>query len=142
MYFICPGQKEQGNTNREHQAPVFPLKMLIHTYIHNWPLQPFSQDYGLVSHTTHVVCVNFIRELSDLQFNVNSERLIFWEAFSWQIYLLSELLARNLLRRNRRRNTFRILLWCLAWDSNPIFSSNKPTHHLLDHGDFIFEKEV
>ena len=32
------------------------------TYIHNWPLQPFSQDYGLVSHTTHVVCVNFIHE--------------------------------------------------------------------------------
>ena len=20
---------------------------IIHTYIHNWPLQPFSQDYGL-----------------------------------------------------------------------------------------------
>ena len=26
-------------------------------YIHNWPLQPFSQDYDLASHTTHVVCV-------------------------------------------------------------------------------------
>ena len=25
-------------------------------------LQPFSQDYGLASHTTHVVCVNFTRE--------------------------------------------------------------------------------
>ena len=23
----------------------------------------------------------------------------------------------------------------LAWDSNPGFSSNKPTHYLLDHGD-------
>ena len=22
----------------------------LHTYIHNWPLQPFSQDYGLASH--------------------------------------------------------------------------------------------
>ena len=33
----------------------------LHTYIHNWPLQPFSQDYGLDSHTTYVVCVNFIR---------------------------------------------------------------------------------
>ena len=48
-----------------------------YTYIHNWPLQSFSQDYGLVSHTTHVVCVNFIREWWDLQFNVNSERQIF-----------------------------------------------------------------
>ena len=40
-------------------------------------------------------------------------------------------------RRNRRRNTFRISFWCLAWDSNPGFSSNKPTHYLLDHGDFV-----
>ena len=45
--------------------------------------------------------------------------------------------ARNLLRENRQRNTFRILFWCPAWDSNPGFSSNKPTHYLLDHGDFI-----
>ena len=28
--------------------------LFLYTYIHNWPLQPFSQDYGLVSHTTHV----------------------------------------------------------------------------------------
>ena len=46
----------------------------IVTYIHNWPLQRFSQDYGLASHTTHVVGVNFIREWRDLQFNVDSER--------------------------------------------------------------------
>ena len=53
----------------------------ISTYIHNWPLQPFSQDYGLASHTTHVVCVNFIRERWDLQFNVDSERQIFEKLF-------------------------------------------------------------
>ena len=29
------------------------------TYIHNWRLQPFSQDCGLASHITYVVCVNF-----------------------------------------------------------------------------------
>ena len=49
----------------------------IHTYIHNWPLQPFSQDYGIVSHITHVVCGNFICEWRDLQFNVDSERQIY-----------------------------------------------------------------
>ena len=38
--------------------------------------------------------------------------------------------------RNRRRNTFRNLFWCLVWGSNPGFSSNKATHYLLDHGDF------
>ena len=45
--------------------------------------------------------------------------------------------ARNLLRGNRRRNTFRISFWCLAWDSNRGFSSNKPTHYLLGHGDLM-----
>ena len=43
--------------------------------------------------------------------------------------------VRNLLRGNRRRNTFRILFWCLAWGSNPDFSSNKPTHYLLHYCD-------
>ena len=52
-----------------------------HPYIHNWPLQHFSQDYSLASHTTHVVCVNFIREWRDLQFNVDSERHIFQKLF-------------------------------------------------------------
>ena len=51
------------------------------TYIHNWPLQTFSQDYDLSSHTTHVVCVNFMREWRDLQFNVDSERKIFEKHF-------------------------------------------------------------
>ena len=27
------------------------------TYIHNCPLQPISQDYGLAFHATNVVCV-------------------------------------------------------------------------------------
>ena len=49
--------------------------------IHNWPLQPFSQDYGLASHITHVVCVNFICEWWDLQFNVDSKREIFENRF-------------------------------------------------------------
>ena len=46
-------------------------------YIHNWPLQLFSQNYCLASHTTHVVCVDFIREWRNLQFNVDSERQIY-----------------------------------------------------------------
>ena len=43
----------------------------------------------LASHTTYVVCVNFIHKWRDLQFKVHTERLNFWENFSWQIYLLS-----------------------------------------------------
>ena len=37
-------------------------KHYVHTYIHTWLLQTFSQDYGLDSHTIHVVRVNFICE--------------------------------------------------------------------------------
>ena len=65
----------------------------IHTYIHIWPLQPFSQDYGLDSHTTIVVCVNLIREWRDLQFNVASERQIFGKFYHGRlVYLRSEFL--------------------------------------------------
>ena len=53
----------------------------IHIYIHNWQLHPFSQDYGLASYTTHVVCVNVIREWRDLQLNVDTERQIFHGKF-------------------------------------------------------------
>ena len=60
----------------------------MNTYRHNWPLQLFSQDYGLASHTTLVVCVNFICEWPGLQFNVDSGRKIFEKPF----YLLSEFL--------------------------------------------------
>ena len=28
------------------------------------------------------------------------------------------------------------MFWCLTWGSNPGFSSNKPTHYLLDHCDY------
>ena len=57
--------------------------------------------------------------------------------FSWPVYLLSRVFARNLLRGNRRRNTCCILFWSLTWGSNPGFMSNKPIHCLLDYGDFI-----
>ena len=60
----------------------------------------------------------------------------FLRNFSWQFLFTHRVFARNLVRGNRRRNTFRILFWCLAWASNPGFSSNKLTHYLLDHGDF------
>ena len=47
---------------------------LLGLQIHNGPLQPFSQDFGLASHTTHVLCVNIIHKWRDLAFNVESER--------------------------------------------------------------------
>ena len=88
----------------------------------------------LVSHTTYVVCVNCIYRWRDLHFKVGSEQQIFEKLFMAILFNLRAF-ARNLLREYRRRNTFCILFWYLAWDSNSGFLSNKPTHYLLDHGD-------
>ena len=89
-----------------------------HTYIHNWPLQPFSQDYGLASHTTHVVCVNYIRERRDLQFNVDSERQIFWETFSWQFYLLSRTFIRLKTCAYKRVRIQSVLFFFRRWKNH------------------------
>ena len=111
---------------------ISPMASRIHTYLHNWSLQPSSQDYWpSFSHHLCCVCVKFIHKWRNLQFKVDSERQIFWET-SWQFYLLSEFLAEICWEE-----IFRILFWCLAWGSNPGFPSTKPTHYLLDHGDII-----
>ena len=60
--------------------------------MHNWLLQHFSQKYDLACHTTNVVCINFIYKWPDLQFNIDSERQIFKKLFSWQVYLILEIL--------------------------------------------------
>ena len=91
---------------------------LLYTYIIGH-YNPSVRIIHLVSHSTYVVCVNFIHKWRDLQFKVNSERQNFWETFDGNF-----IFARNLLRGNRRRNTFCISFWCLAWYSNPGFSSN------------------
>ena len=84
--------------------------MYLQTYIHNWPLQSFSQDYGLAFFTTYVVYVNFIHEWRDLQFNVGSERQILFmpDLFTLRVF------ARNLLRGILRRNIF-FIFSSYAW---------------------------
>ena len=42
---------------------------------------PSVRTIDLVSHTTCVVCVNFIHKWRDLQFKVDSKRQIFWHFF-------------------------------------------------------------
>ena len=36
--------------------------MITNTYLLDWSLQPFAQDYELPSHTTHFAFVNFKHE--------------------------------------------------------------------------------
>ena len=90
-------------------------------------------DYGLASHTIHVVCANFIRVWRDLQFNVDSEQQIFEKLFSWQFYLLSELLPEFRWAKIAKKKYYR---WTTAMEYEPGFTSNKPEHCLLDYGDF------
>ena len=64
-------EKRHTRTNQK-TTTVYPI-----IYIHNWSLQSFSQDYDLASHTTYVVCINFIHKWRDLQFKFDFERQIF-----------------------------------------------------------------
>ena len=75
---------------------------IIHN-IHNWPLQPFSQDYSLASHTTHVVCVNFIREWRDIQFNVDSERQIFEKLFHGNFIYSQSFCQKSAVRKSPKK---------------------------------------
>lgn len=46
----------------------------LRTYPLNWSLQPFTQIYDLVSHTSYVVCLNFIQQRQNLQLKVDCGR--------------------------------------------------------------------
>ena len=73
------------------------------TYIHNWSLQPF-RAIDLVSHTTNVNMYICVRTYS-LKSTPNDR---FFEKLSIASLFALRFFARNLLRGNRRRNTFRI----------------------------------
>ena len=102
---------------------------LYSTYSH---YNPLVRIIDLFSYSTYVVCVNFIYKWRDLQSTPNDR---FFEKLFVAILFTLAVFARNLLRGNLRWNTFRISFWCLAWGSNPGFSSNNPKHYLLDHGE-------
>ena len=67
------------------------LLLCTHTHIIGH-YNPSVRIIDLVSHTTYVVCVNFMHKWRDLQFKVDPERQIFLRKFSWHSYLLSEYL--------------------------------------------------
>ena len=104
------------------RSGFMPLTYIIGHY------NPSVSIIDLVYHTSYVVCIYFRHKWRNLQFKIDPFH-------GNSIY--SHNFCRNLLRGNRRKNTFCILLWCLAWGSNPGFTSNKPTHYSLDYGDFM-----
>ena len=79
-------------------------------YIHNWPLQAFSQDYGLTSHTNHDVCVNFIDEWRNVQLKIDSKRRIFLRNFSWQFYFNTQSFCQKSAERMSPKKYFHIFI--------------------------------
>ena len=77
---------------------------------------PSVRIINIVSHTSYIVCVNFIHKWQDLHFKVDSEQQIFLRNFSWQICLFTlRVFASNLLRRKSPKKYF-FRIWRLAWD--------------------------
>ena len=84
-----------------------PFKIFYTRYYitsHNQSLQPFNHDYNLTSHTTQVVCLNFIHERWNLQCKVDSERFVFKKLFI-TIFFTLEVFTRRLLRCTRFTTT-------------------------------------
>ena len=81
-------------SNRWRHWELFKMNYRMHTYIHNWPLHPFSQDFGLASHITHVVCVNFIRDRRTYSLTSTPNYKFLRNFFHGSFILLSELLSK------------------------------------------------
>ena len=73
----------------------------------------------------YFVCVNFIHKWRNLEFKVDSEQQIFEKLFMVILFIY------------RRRNIFIFSSSCLTVGLNLGLTSNKPTHYLLDYGDFL-----
>ena len=101
------------------------MEILIHTYIIGH-YNPLVRNIDLVSHTTYVVCINFIEKWRNLQSKVDSRRHFFWETFHGN-FIYSQSLCQKSAERKLPKKYFCILFWCLAWGLNSGFLSNKLT---------------
>ena len=115
------------------QVSLLPLQSLqlscIQAYIHNLSLQPFSQDYELVSHTTYVVFVNFIRKWWDSHFKDDTKRQMFLKTFHGNFVYTTEFLPEI------------SFCWkCLTWDLNDGIIYNKSTYCPLDFPIYCLQK--
>ena len=101
--------------------------IFIHTYIHNWSLQPFSQDTDLAYHSTYVACLK----------STSNDRFL-WN-FLMTILLTLRVFVRNLLNGSRQNKysffIFRFAEYDLSWGLKSGLVSNNPTNYLLDYGE-------
>ena len=57
----------------------------------------------------------------------------FFEKLFMAVLIFSQSFCQKSAEKKSPQKCF--LFWCLVWGSNPGFTSNKPTHYLLDYGD-------
>ena len=117
----------------------FSYKNYSCAYVHECPnvighYKPAVRIIDLVSHTTYVVCVNFLY-ISGGTYSLKSTP---YDRFFEKLFMAIFIWLSEFLPKICRRNIFRISFWCLVWDSNLGFSSSKPTHYLLDHSNMRF----
>ena len=87
----------------------------------------YNPSVGIIDLTPLMLCV-FILYGSGRTYSLKSTpNFRFFEKLFMAILFTLRIFVCNLLRGNHRINIFCILFWCLAWGSNPGFSSNKPT---------------
>ena len=67
---------------------------------------PSVRTIVLVSHTTYVVCANFIHKWPDLRFKVDSERQTFLRKFSWQFLFYSQSFCQKSAERKSPKKYF------------------------------------
>ena len=87
--------------SREQETLKF-TSTAIHTYIIGH-YNPSVRIIDLVSHTTYVVCVNFIYKWRDLQFKVDFERQIFLRNFSWQFLFTQSFCQKSAERKSPQK---------------------------------------
>ena len=83
----------------------------------------------LVSHTTYICVLILCMSGGVFRFKPTAYNR-FLKSFSWQI-LFTLILVTNMLRGGHLKNTLSFSWRCLTCDM-----SNKPTHYLLDYGNF------
>ena len=93
-----------------------PMFTYIHTYIHNWPLQSFSQDYGLDSHTTHVACVDFIYASSVTYSVMSTPNDRFFEKFFHGSFIYSQIFCQTSAERKLPK---KYIFFVFRFDASP-----------------------
>ena len=88
--------------SKNYGVMMNPLHQTHQTYIqiHIWPLQLFSQNYGLAMHTTYVVCVSFIHKRLSLK-PTPKDRFV--RSFSWQFYYLQRFCQKSAERKSPKK---------------------------------------